>query len=293
VLEDTLSNVDLSSSAMGFADADTGQTLTVTLTASGGTLTSATGGGVTVGGSGTGALTLTGAVADINTFLGPVANIKYTGATNASGAAAATVTVSASDGTAGLATDPVIDVNITAVNDVATLTNLNGDALSFSVGGSAVNLDVGGDATVADVDSANFNGGNVTVSIVANGQPGEDVLQIGAVGSITTSGANVLHGGTTIGTFAGGSAGANLVITLNANATPALVQDLVRALQYNDTDPATVNTAARTVRVTVHDGADVSANQDITVSLVAAPVIDLDAHDSSGAVNGGYAGSFV
>jgi hypothetical protein len=189
-------------------------------------------------------------------------------------------------------------VTLSAVNDAPTLANLSGDSVNFSVGGSAVALDSGTNATVADADSANFDGGNVTVAITANGQGAEDVLGItnqgSGAGQIGVSGGNVSHGGTLIGTAAGGSGGANLVVTLNASATPEAVQALVRALTYTDTDANTSNTTARTVRVTVNDGdGGTSSNQDVTVTLVRAPIIDLDGDDSSGTTNGGYSASFT
>ncbi|MBF0324565.1 MAG: DUF4347 domain-containing protein [Alphaproteobacteria bacterium] len=203
----------------------------------------------------------------------------------------------ANGGAASVTINTASSVTITAVNDVPTLTNLNGDSVNFSVGGSAVSLDASSNATVADLDHANLNGGNVTVSITANGQTAEDVLGITnqgtAAGQIGASGGNVTYGGTTIGTYTGGSSGNNLVITLNANATPTAVQALVRALTYNDTDANTANTTSRTVRVTVNDGTGSSSNQDITVALVRAPIIDLDGDDSSGGTNGGYSGAFT
>jgi len=188
-------------------------------------------------------------------------------------------------------------ITITPVNDPPTLANLNGDAVNFSVGGGAVSLDSGSNATLSDIDSSDFNGGNVTTAIVSNGQAAEDVLSVGSVGNVSTSGSNINHSdGVTIGTFAGGSGGTGLVITLNANATVARVRDLISALQYRNSMDATVNTADRSIRITVDDGdggSSTSSNQDVTVSLVRAPIIDLDGDDSSGAGNGGFNGSFI
>jgi len=189
--------------------------------------------------------------------------------------------------------------SITVPNTAPTLTNLHGDTTTFSIAGAAVNLDNGGNATFADLTSPDLSGGNVTVSIIVNEQAGEDQLLIGAVGAIAISGSNVTHtdgGGLTIGTFVGGTGGVDLVITLNANATPARVQDLIRALQYFDSDGATGNTAARVVTITVNDGdggSSTSSGQDILVNLVRAPIIDLDGDDSSGGTNGAFTGSFT
>ncbi|WP_027359891.1 DUF4347 domain-containing protein [Desulforegula conservatrix] len=183
------------------------------------------------------------------------------------------------------------------INQLPVISNLNGDTVSFSIGGSAVNIDSTSNATLTDSDSPDFNGGNVTVSITVGLQAGEDVAKVGNTGPISVSGANINHtdsGGLTIGTFTGGTGGADLVVTLNANATIARTQDLIRALQYLDTDAGTVNTATRTLSVTVNDGdGGTSANNNVTVNLVRAPIIDLDGNDSSGASSGGYSGSFT
>nr|WP_320051339.1 DUF4347 domain-containing protein [uncultured Desulfuromonas sp.] len=203
---------------------------------------------------------------------------------------------SATDGVGGglSAASATATITVNAVNDAPTLTNLAGDAVSYTIDGAAITLDASGDASLGDVDSSDFNGGNVTVAVVGNPYPAEDVLSIGSVGAISISGSNVIHSdGFTIGTFSGGSAGSDLVITLNANATLSRVRDLISALQYRDSDSATTNTAARSVRITVDDGdGGTSLNQDVTVSLVRAPIIDLDGDDSSGAANGGYSGNF-
>ena len=115
VVEDTASNVDLSSAI--FADAD-GDNLTVWLSTSAGALTAVSGGGVTIGGSGTSTLTLSGSAGNINTFLDTVSNIQYTTAANASGNNVATLTISASDGTVGLASNPTVQINAQGLPDV-------------------------------------------------------------------------------------------------------------------------------------------------------------------------------
>ena len=110
------------------------------------------------------------------------------------------------------------------MNDAPVITNLSGDALSYNEGDGAVVLEQGGNATVADVDSADFNTGTLTVSFTAGSDSAEDVLAIRnqgtGAGQIGVSGANVTYQGVTIGTFTGGSSGTNLVVTLNSQCDP-------------------------------------------------------------------------
>jgi len=113
VTEDVVSDVDLS--AATFADVD-GDNLTLTLMASEGTLSGMTAGNVTVTGSGTDTLILTGAPDDINAFLDTTSNVQYLGLRNVNGDDAATVTVSANDGT--VTTDlGMFNLDITSVVD--------------------------------------------------------------------------------------------------------------------------------------------------------------------------------
>src|SRR5207237_405360 len=119
-------------------------------------------------------------------------------------------------------------VNVTAVNDAPTLT-LPGPAVSYNEGAPAVLLDVG--ATAADVDSADFDTGTLTVSLSANGSAG-DRLGINSegtgAGQVGVSGSTITFGGTAIGAFTGGTDTTPLVITFNASATPAVAQAVLR-----------------------------------------------------------------
>lgn len=178
------------------------------------------------------------------------------------------------DGSIFAGIDDAITLNFTtaASNTAPTFTNLNGDAPSF-LEGTAVRLDVGGNATVADSEESNFNGGTLTVSITANEVAAQDVLSVAHIGTgagqIGVSGSAISYSGVQIATFTGGTGGADLVITLDADATPAATQALVRALQYDNTSEAP-DTASRTITVVLTDGAGgTSTTQTVTVGVTA------------------------
>ncbi len=152
------------------------------------------------------------------------------------------------------------------------IANLGGDTLTYMIESGAQVLDQGTAASLSDADNpANLNGGNVTVSIVANRQADEDVLSVrnqgmsaGQIGVLVN---NISYGVEVIGTWAGGTGNDDLVITLNGNATLTNVGALLRNLTYNN-NSAEPSTSARTVRMTVNDGAGgTSADADITVNL--------------------------
>ncbi|MFD2641623.1 DUF4347 domain-containing protein [Pseudomonas japonica] len=179
--------------------------------------------------------------------------------------------------TAGIVFQGISDnttLNFTAANLAApVIANLNGDAANYVEKSSGILLDGNNNATVTDADSANFNGGNVRVAVTGNAVTSEDVLSVYSIGAgpgqISVSGSNVLYGGLTIGTVAGGTGGTALVITLNANADASAVTALVRNLQYSNSNTTTPNTSARTLSITVTDETGTTS----TVSTVTANIL--------------------
>ena len=134
--------------------------------------------------------------------------------------------------------------------------------------GPAVIVD--SDATIADVDSPNFAGGSLTVSIIANSEVA-DRLEIrntgNAAGQIGVSGNTIRYGNKIIGTFAGTT---TLVVTLNGNATPQGAQALLRNITFRT---SAISTATRTVQVTLNDGDGVISNLPTkTVRVIASNV---------------------
>ena len=176
VMEDVASNLDLS--AITFADAD-GDSLIVTLTASAGTLAVTNSGSVTVSGSSTSTLTLTGTADEINTWLDTASNIQYTGATNANGNDAATLTIAANDsngsGDVNLGT---VNVDINAINDIPVATGIPSDI--------AVEEDVAGNFDLSDVIFSDVDSDNLTVILTASA----GTLAAASGGSVTVSGSS-------------------------------------------------------------------------------------------------------
>src|SRR5207249_390473 len=91
-------------------------------------------------------------------------------------------------------------------------------------------------------------------------------------GQIGVSGSNVTFGGVAIGSFTGGAGTTPLVVTLNANATPAAAQALVRNITFKVTgdNPAIV---ARTVQFVLNDG-DGASSTPVTKSISVIAVND-------------------
>ncbi|WP_175517136.1 beta strand repeat-containing protein [Planctomicrobium piriforme] len=132
-------------------------------------------------------------------------------------------------------------------------------------------------AIVKDQDSSNFDTGSLTVAITSNGES-SDVLSIlpGGTGAAAISIDNgnqiVVAGTTVIGTFTGGTNGTPLVVTLNANATAARTQALLRRIAFSNTSDSP-SALPRTASVTLTDG-DGQASQAVTKTINVTPVND-------------------
>jgi len=270
VTEDVASNLNLS--AITLTDIDSTGSITVTLTASAGILTaissgagalqagrsdgvtSNTVGSVTVSNSGTGAITLTGTAAAIDAYLNTASNIKYTGALNAFGDNAATITITANDGSGSVQLG-VVNVDITGVNDAPTLTGVASSVTFLENTVNATPQVIDADVTFVDVDGA-FAGGHLTVT----GLLAQDSVSIrnqgNGAGQVGLSGANISYGGVVIGTLVGG-VGGTLTITFGANATSQAVDAVIQNLTYANSsdDPTTV----RNLTITATDGGGLSA----------------------------------
>ncbi len=172
-------------------------------------------------------------------------------------------------------------VNITAVND-APVIDTAGGAVAYTE--NDVPVLVADGFTVTDPDSSDFNGGTLTVSFSAGGTV-NDRLIITPAGAVSVLGSSVRYGGVEVATASGGTGGAALVLSFNANSTPAIAQAIARQIAYfNAADAPAV--ADRTVDFVLSDG-------DTGVSNVAQKTINVSAlADAPVAVNDRFGLSF-
>jgi VCBS repeat-containing protein len=173
---------------------------------------------------------------------------------------------SVSDGLA--ATSGGTSITLTAVNDAPTLSGLAGSITYTEAGTTSVTRTLIDTSVVfGDVDSPNLAGGSLTVRIT-NVVAGEDLLDVRsqgtADGQISVVGTDVRYnpvgagGVVSIGTLSGGTGGAPLVISFNANATPAAVDALIQNVRYGNQSQQPTTTP-RNVSFTIVDG-DGTAN---------------------------------
>lgn len=177
-----------------------------------------------------------------------------------------------------------VRTNAITIDNVQVYTNqgpvvaMSATPLSYNTSAPPIKIDPL--ATVTDNETPNFDGGQLIVSIIANGTS-QDRLLINNEGNlpnqISTVGNRILYGGLEFATYIGGSANAPLIVNLNLNATPALTQKLLRNICFQSTSASLLS---RIIRVTVSDGqggTSTPANRQINVlpGSNIAPVITL------------------
>ncbi|MCY2963260.1 MAG: cadherin domain-containing protein [Planctomycetota bacterium] len=181
------------------------------------------------------------------------------------------------DGHGGTSVAAKRQILVTPVNDQPVITN-TATITAFIENGVPKVIDAS--ATLVDPDSPNFEGGTLTVDFPSGGDSGDrlQILDGGAVaGKIGLNGGNVTFGGVVIGTRSGGFAdNSPLLISLNANATPAAVAALIRAITYQaQGDNPLAGTRLVRFQLTDGDGGTSSpSTKSVTVTAVHdAPVI--------------------
>ncbi|MDO6481754.1 FG-GAP-like repeat-containing protein [Shimia thalassica] len=247
VLENTPSDLDLS--ALTLSDVDTTGDITVVLDVSAGTLTAANGSGVTVTGSGTSTLSLVGTVSSIDSYFNTPSAITYTGAPDAVGFAAATLTLSADDGSGSVPLGTG-NIGILSTSEAPKLFGL--DTAIFTQDTVSISPQLL-DASVDFSDSNNdFDGGSLHLT----GLLAEDTVSVRHQGSaseqIGFDGTTVSYSGTAFGTFAGG-AGTDITIAFNSDATSVAIDALIQNLTYANVSDTP--TASRNLRLNVTDAA--------------------------------------
>ncbi|MGR3378837.1 beta strand repeat-containing protein [Salipiger abyssi] len=125
---------------------------------------------------------------------------------------------------------------------------------------------------LSDADSADFDGGAVTLRYLDHQAGADAQLSIIAGRGISVSGSDILYDGTVIGTVDAtdnGVNGADLVISLNANANAANIQILIERLGYSSTAPVVGVDRSVSLRISDGDGG-LSAGESIRLEIESA-----------------------
>lgn len=159
------------------------------------------------------------------------------------------------------------DIKVETLDNEADLQLPSGDFV-YGIGEAAKGID--GYVTISDPDTADYKGGNLTVTITAGGS-GADRLEVrndgSGPGQIGVAGNTISYEGAAIGTKSGGSGGAPLNVAFNSTAaTPAAAQALLRAVTYQNVD-ANAAPSSRALSFTLADGHSGVSTMPKTITL--------------------------
>lgn len=165
-----------------------------------------------------------------------------------------------------------VTVTITGVNDDPVMA-LPSTPATYVEGASPSIIDSA--ATLTDVDSADLNGGTLTIALISNATM-DDRLAINSEvppnppgTGLEITGSDILLNGALVGSFSGGTDGSTpLVISFTtAAATPAAAETILRNITFQDQAvPATYGTRTLSAVMTDGDGGtSASVTQDIEV----------------------------
>ena len=191
--------------------------------------------------------------------------VSYRSVSDNPGAASRTLTMFLTDGDGGSVAANAI-VTVAPAND-APLLDLDGEA---GKDGPSPAYRAGDEATAiaplaafVDGDRRDFDTGSLTVSL-GDARPGDEIGI--AAGAFRIDGASLIRDGVAIGTVAGGTGGAALVVTFNAAATGEAVEALVRAITFRNL-AEDASTAKRSVSFRVDDGDGGSAEAVVALTV--------------------------
>ncbi|NLS12186.1 DUF4347 domain-containing protein [Vibrio sp. SM6] len=177
-IEDVVTALDVSGITVSDAEGDS---VSIVLAVSSGVLTVANGNGtvdgVTVSGSGTASVTLSGSVADINSWLDTTTHLSFTSGLNANGNV--TFTVTPLDADTGSAVSS--SVSVTAVNDAPVISGSPATTVAedsaYSFIPTASDVDVGDSLTYTIINKPGWVSFN-TATGALTGTPGNDAVGI-------------------------------------------------------------------------------------------------------------------
>jgi len=220
----------------------------------------------------TGVLTLSG-TDTLSAYQAALRSVTYQNSSEDPATASRLISFTISDGTVD-ANSVTRRIEVLAINDNPAPT-LSG-VISYIENSLPVNL--APTASVTDVDSADFNGGTLTVNFISNADTKDRLLIDSAgtgVGQLSIVGNDVFYEGTQIGTFSGGTDGLTpLVVSFNSAATSAGVQVVMRSIQFEHTSDHPNPTRTFQVSLTDGDSGSASLSETIAITVVNdAPIV--------------------
>lgn len=157
---------------------------------------------------------------------------------------------------------------VSDINDDPTWSGLTGN-VTYTENDSG--LIIQPNITASDVDSTDFDGGELRIAIVSGGSTSDwlRILQSTNLKFGGSTGRDIVVNGITIGSYLGGH-NSDLVISLNSNANATNVTELARRIAYANTSdsPSVVTRTISFVLTDGDSGTSASAQKGVTPALV-------------------------
>ena len=167
------------------------------------------------------------------------------------------------------------------IENVSTPPTFEDLASTVSVGHAAAvaGVLIDTNASASNPDGTGFGSGSLTVSL--DGATADDTLAVQQIGGIALAGAAITYNEASFATWAGGTAGTDLVIAFDEGAPDAAVNALLRAISLQtDAPPA----AARDLTLTIVDADGNTGDATISVDIDVAPTAPADSDVSANTV---------
>jgi len=180
-------------------------------------------------------------------------NITYRDLSDAPSTDSRRIRVRLFDGDGGASGSLARDLIIVPTNDGPSI-DLPETSMSYAAGGPPVAI--AAHASITDPDSSNFNGGSLTINLITNGLPQDQLLirNIGTgSGQVGISSNVVSFEGDAVGTWSGGTGTAPLIIQWNANASVRATTAVLRSISFTTTSNR-IQPPLRTLQIVVTDG---------------------------------------
>ena len=183
----------------------------------------------------------------------------------------------------GVQEEATVTITINGTNDAPVITSgPGGGTHNEGTSGTYFNNSL----VLSDVDSTDFDGGQITVTVTNNGETGDRLL-VRDGNNVTVSGSDIQYdfggGPIVVGTFSGGDGTNPLVISLNNNTNVAAVQAVAQQVAFRSEidNPSTLQ---RTLTMQITDGDSGTSNTATCVMNVIAqndtPTFGGDSTDS-------------
>ena len=177
-----------------------------------------------------------------------------------------------------------VTISVTNLNDIPTISGLDGESLTVAEGDIATLLDTNSASSVADVDSTDFDGGTLTLSLASGTTSDAFSISLGVLYQVTGSGTDgdpyamlkTTDITTAVATYVEVDGSSDFTVSLSTSSDVNLVTDILQGIKFTNSSD-NPSTDERILSITLTDGdGGTSATSSLVLQL---PVNDVPTVD--------------